>query len=710
MRKRIINYLDALHKEDLEGMSKIELDYWRNKIFQTITYVVLFGAVPMLLLGAVTFLIVDQFLYAAIEVFIAIVVTQTLSSKSVKVNVKKHVILVMMYFVGIFLLITVGPKGAGLTTVAFTLILAGLILDEQELWYLLIFNVIIFIVITLFLYIDFFEGTGLHDYKATWLINMGVTQVAGIGLLFLTLNIYSGIEKQAQLLKTSSEELKKNEERHEAMISNISDIIGILDLQGNILYRSHLTQSEKGQLIGTSFFDLLHKDDLIYFQNIWQFLKRAPDHQESFQCRINNGEGQYIPVMMTAINLVKNINISGILLNYRDITELKDKESALIEAKNQAEILALAKEHFLSTISHEIRTPLNGMIGMLQLLSMTEITQEQSELIEVSINASNGLLSVINDVLDFTKLSKDKMVLKDEKFNLRNFVEELLVMFKPSAIEKNLDLNMHIQTEIPEHLIGDTSRLRQLLVNLIGNAIKFTHQGSVDLYVELEGKTDLFVILHWIIVDTGIGIAPSHHSKIFNSFSQENDFSVRKYGGTGLGLAIAKGLVELMAGDIWVKSELGMGSEFHFTIRLKQMINHEESLESPLDETLPKLNVLLAEDDNINQLVVSKLCEKLGWDIKIAENGIEAFALYRDEQFDLVLMDIEMPICNGLEATGLIRNHEIVSNRHVPIIAMTAYGFEKDKAKCLNAGMDDYITKPVDFVQLKNMVRKNIKQ
>lgn len=709
MKKSVLRFIDK-QIDSSSTENKIELQYWQNRIFKTIIYVMIFGAVPMLLLGAITFIMVDQINYAIIEAGLAVVVTQVLTLKKLSITVKKYVVIMTLYFVGIFLLFTVGPNGAGLLTIAFTLILAGVILENDALTVVVVANLVLFVLITIFLYFDMFNATAFYDYKQTWLINMGVTQVAGLGLSALIRSIYKGLEKQACLLRESHEELIKQGDFHNSLIKNIVDVIGIVDYNGVFTYRS--TESVQGIDLSSmvekpNLFSMIHEEDMDRVISQWRILKLAQNHQVAVECRLWV-EDAYIPVYMTLVNLVKHPQIKGILVNYHDISVLKEKEKALLKEKDKAEKSALVKDHFLSTMSHEIRTPLNGMIGMLQLLKMTDITKEQAEMIEVSSKASDGLLRIINDVLDFSRLTQDTIVLKEEKFLLNDLIDEVVMMLKPSAIDKDLDLSVYVDPTISGALVGDTSRLRQVLINLISNAVKFTHRGSISVQVNIEKQTESNVFLHWQVKDTGIGISQTFQAEIFESFTQNEEVSKREFTGTGLGLALTKGLVGLMSGDIWVESELGEGSNFHFTTLLKRFYQGKQGSEEDFKGSLPNLNILLAEDDEINKKVVSKLCEKFNWTVEIASNGIEALELYKDHDFDLVLMDVEMPVCNGLEATSMIRNYEIVKQKHVPIIAMTAYGFEKDRKKCLDAGMDDYITKPVDFNQLKRMVIENI--
>ncbi|MEI2399728.1 MULTISPECIES: PAS domain S-box protein [Paenibacillus] len=515
----------------------------------------------------------------------------------------------------------------------------------------------------------------------------------------LTLKFFSGEDHPSYYIcqivditkqKESEQRLQESVERYTSLKKYNHDSVISFGLDGRIINANSMAEKITGYSIES---DLIGMElALLIGQECVQNILDRSLYDESVDQHINTlytKNGEVIEVLTSIAPIYVNNQNIGFYLICKDISEQRQ----LLLAKEAAESTNRAKSEFLAMMSHEIRTPMNGVVGMTDiLLDTTELTGEQHSYVEIIRKSGETLLNIINDILDLSKIEAGRTELQEHTFDLRKCIKDSFAVISISAAQKNLELSSSINHDVPDHIYGDSERLKQVLLNLLGNAVKFTQSGSISVKVKLVREAPF--MLAFTVTDTGIGINPSRLNEIFEPFAQIDSFMSRQHEGTGLGLAISRRIIGMMGGEIYAESDGKRGSSFTFTIKPKKA-EDIYSQETPMNK-LPasrEVSILLAEDNYINQLVMTKTLEKIGHRITTVTNGIDAVEAACKEPFDLILMDLHMPIMNGFEAVKRIR--EELKEKSPPIIAVTANALKGDREKCLAAGMDEYVSKPV---------------
>lgn len=531
--------------------------------------------------------------------------------------------------------------------------------------------------------------------------------------------------KQIQLDKDRAEAMLKEQlSKQTAVLESTSESIFALD--NNLCYTAFNTTHAKlvKQLydiditIGTT---LINHPNVKHDQEKEIANLRKALSGVSFTVEDSYGNNNHIAYVQISYNPIINDDgsISGVAVYSQDITEKKQNEFALLKAKDEALKAASAKSDFLSNMSHEIRTPMNAIMGITELLMQRLEDPLNIEYLESIKLSADNLLYVINDILDLSKIESGKINFEHTPFSPATQLNEIKKSFEYQAKEKNIELIVEPNKNVPESILGDPFRLNQILINLIGNAIKFTPSGSVTVSVDVKEESENFCTLTYCVQDTGIGISQHKFNAIFESFNQAYTDTSRKFGGTGLGLTITKNLVELQGGKIWLKSEEGKGSSFYFEIKFEKTNRQssnipEVKIPQPLSSTivnrsLDGARILLVEDNNMNQFLANQILKK--WDaiVTFAETGKEALEAVKNNSFDIILMDLQMPEMNGYDATKEIRSGAHGKCKpEIPIIALTADAFEETKMRVLQTGMNDFITKPFKQDELFTKIVKHL--
>ncbi len=556
--------------------------------------------------------------------------------------------------------------------------------------------------------------------QARW-VDITCTTVSDIDgvphFLVLTARDISDAKTMQHATEQQSMAFLQSETRQRAILNSIADGVITLSEDGRILGMSSVAErlfgiessEAEGKLL-TELFAADYAQELEAIITAKMFAVHDMGRLSTHELPAKHLSGEHFYARITCSTL-RFGDQKTMVIAARDVSQEKEALDALRIARDAAERASRAKSEFLANMSHELRTPMNGILGLADLLRDAPLQGEHREFLDALNGSASSLLTILNDILDFSKIEAGEMALESRHFSLRQMLQHITDLLSPIAQRKQLDLRLQVPDDLHDVYWGDSYRLQQVLVNLIGNAIKFTPSGSVELLVE-----EVFSIengqpeLAFHVRDTGIGIAAEYLPHLFDKFSQADSSNTRKFGGTGLGLAICKQLVALMQGVIGVESRAGHGTHFYVILPLTkaqalQSIPHDASPLLPA-ERAAQARVLIVEDHPVNSLLLKKLLKKMGFEhIEVAEHGQQAVELVQNASFDLIFMDCQMPILDGYDATRSIRTLEIQQQRpSAPIIAMTANAMIGDQDRCMDAGMDAYVSKPIDRARVEHAI------
>ncbi len=559
-------------------------------------------------------------------------------------------------------------------------------------------------------------------------------KIAEIALLKAQLNLESRIEARTiELLNTNKalkqeileritieDQLRASEERFRDLADLLPQSIFELDNHGKFIYAnkfglkfSGYTQSDMER--GVFAADLFVEDDS---SKIKDNIKRIVNSQTPLgnEYVMRKKSGETCSVLIYSKRIIKDGKTAGLRGISIDIADRKSFELELMQAKEAAEQASIAKNNFLANMSHELRTPMNGVLGITELMLHTTLTDQQTKYLNTISQSGNVLLKILNDILDLSRIEANKFMIELVHFDLRKTVENIVDLFSGSIVIKGLTFRWQIEDSIPQILVGDPIRLGQVLSNVLSNAQKFTEQGEINLKITLRQETATFVSLLFNVSDSGIGIAAENLPLIFESFSQVDGSTTRRYGGAGLGLTITKNIIEMMDGQIKIDSKEGEGTNIQFELKFEKGKPESTFFEKENNTIFGRalkaedFKVLVVDDDRLSRQVCREMLEKMGYHVELACNGKDALIKLESEPYSVVLMDCLMPELDGFETTRIIREKKFKDrfSCQVPIIALTAKAMDKDKQRCFESGMNDFVTKPVSFANLKKSLEKHL--